>query len=150
MANINISNADLNNANHSSDGNAPVDNPWKESGALVYIALTVLTFSAVVMCFVWSWTKYTNGNSRYSTVVNGDSEEEIELTLNEEDDGVADNNEFIVTEDGFEKGAELDDSEDCLAKGAVLEDSANFTLECSSDENDELDEKKEEDIHELI
>ena len=58
------------------------DDPWKESGAMVYVALTVATFSAVTMCCVWfilhhpsvrSWLRLTRG---YDSV---DDEESVQL-----------------------------------------------------------------------
>lgn len=49
--------------------------PWKESGAMVYVALTVATFSAVTMCCVWA-AKRRRTQTSYMTV----EEEEMELT----------------------------------------------------------------------
>lgn len=50
--------------------------PWKESGAMVYVALTVATLSAVIMCCVWFIKQRINND--YGTV-REDEEEEIEL-----------------------------------------------------------------------
>jgi len=50
--------------------------PWQESGAMVYVALTVATLSAVIMCCVWFIKQRINND--YGTV-REDEEEEIEL-----------------------------------------------------------------------
>lgn len=75
MNSTNITNATHNNVTNATTVNK---NPWEESGAMVYVALTVATFSAVTMCCVWffkqRWLKTTN----YGTVNN--DEEDIELT----------------------------------------------------------------------
>ena len=36
------------------------DNPWEESGAMVYVALTVATFSALTMCCIWIASRHPN------------------------------------------------------------------------------------------
>lgn len=50
--------------------------PWEESGAMVYVAITVATFSMLVMCCTWCFKRYGR-ESKYSSVGH---EEEIELT----------------------------------------------------------------------
>ena len=53
---------------------------WKESGAMVYVALTVATFAAVLTCCVWIAKKH-----RKKTYIPIDSDgEEVELTAEEE------------------------------------------------------------------
>jgi|TARA_B110001450_G_scaffold66278_1_gene62708 hypothetical protein len=53
---------------------------WKESGAMVYVALTVATFAAVLTCCVWIAKKH-----RKKTYIPVDSDgEEVELTAEEE------------------------------------------------------------------
>lgn len=49
---------------------------WEESGAMVYVALTVATLSAVIMCCVWFIKQRINND--YGTI-REDDEEEIEL-----------------------------------------------------------------------
>lgn len=49
--------------------------PWKESGAMVYVALTVAIFSAVTMCCV-GVAKRRRTQNTYTSV----EEEEMELT----------------------------------------------------------------------
>lgn len=70
------------NASNITNPTVATKNPWKESGAMVYVALTVATFSAVTMCCVWffkqRWLKIT----AYGTVNN--EEEDIELTAGHE------------------------------------------------------------------
>ena len=58
------------------DSGSTTSEPWKESGAMVYVALTVATLSAVIMCCVW-FIKQRIAND-YGTV-REDEEEEIEL-----------------------------------------------------------------------
>ena len=58
------------------DSCSTTSEPWKESGAMVYVALTVATLSAVIMCCVW-FIKQRIAND-YGTV-REDEEEEIEL-----------------------------------------------------------------------
>ena len=53
-------------------------NPWEESGAMVYVALTIATFSAVTMCCVWFFKQRWLKTTTYGTVNN--EEEDIELT----------------------------------------------------------------------
>lgn len=52
-----------------------MSNPWKESGAIVYVALTVAIFSAMTMCCVWV-VKRQRTHTTYTSV----EEEEMELT----------------------------------------------------------------------
>lgn len=58
------------------------NNPWVESGAMVYVAITVATMSAVIMCCTWFIThntalqRWLGSTTQYNGV---DEEEEIEL-----------------------------------------------------------------------
>lgn len=60
--------------------------PWVESGAMVYVAITVATASAVIMCCTWFIThhpfikNWLNNETRYNNVDVTDEEEEIQLT----------------------------------------------------------------------
>ena len=49
---------------------------WKESGAMVYVALTVATFAAVLTCCIWISKK----KKSYNPVESSEEEEEVELT----------------------------------------------------------------------
>lgn len=51
---------------------------WKESGAMVYVALTVFTFAAVLTCCIW-FTKKHRSIDKYNQVI----AEEVELTTEE-------------------------------------------------------------------
>lgn len=57
---------------------------WKESGAMVYVALTVCTFAAVLTCCIW-FTKKHRSIDKYNQVNSEEvnSEEEVELTTEE-------------------------------------------------------------------
>lgn len=55
----------------------PESDPWVESGAMVYVALTVATFSAVIMCCTWFAKEHWTKTMAYTSI---DSEEHIELT----------------------------------------------------------------------
>jgi hypothetical protein len=83
--------------------------PWKESGAMVYVALTVAIFSAVTMCCV-GVAKRQRAQTTYTSV----EEEDMELTRVEQSDT---RTEEIV----FEQKGHIDDS-------------SAFTLDDSDDE----------------
>jgi len=65
--------------------------PWVESGALVYVAMTVAVCAAIIMCCTWFltsnettkalWNKYCQKTKKYNEL-NHDDEEEIELRPN--------------------------------------------------------------------
>jgi len=95
-----------------------VQNAWVESGAMVYVSLTVATFSAIVMCCTWFIThnrdiKQWWSGENYGVVDDG---EDIELRATVESD------EEVVF--------------DSRSDGA-------FTLEGSSEEGSSDEEKKE-------
>ena len=86
-----------------------MSNPWKESGAMVYVALTVAIFSAVTMCCV-AVAKRQRTQTTYTSV----EEEDMELTRVEHSDKQT---EEVVFE-----------------QERVMEESAAFTLEDSDEE----------------
>ena len=59
-----------------------ITSPWVESGAMVYVAITVATLSAVIMCCTWFIThnktirQWRGRKNKYGVV---DDEENIEL-----------------------------------------------------------------------
>jgi|TARA_B110000091_G_scaffold159419_1_gene169820 hypothetical protein len=90
-----------------------VQNAWVESGAMVYVSLTVATFSAIVMCCTWFVThnrdiKQWWSGENYGVVDDG---EDIELTVESDEEP----NEEVIF--------------DSRSDGA-------FTLEGSSDEEE--------------
>ena len=93
-------------------------NPWEESGAMVYVALTVATFSAVTMCCVWFFKQRWLKTTTYGTV--NDAEEDIELTA----------------EHDSEEEIPLDEYKD----DPQTLDSKIFTLEDSGSEDEEREE----------
>ena len=76
---------------------------WSESGAMVYVAITVAILSAVVMCCAWTLTRYPlrRQTLTYNTV---DDEEQVELC-----EAAAENEEEDIT--SFVLGDEEDDDE---------------------------------------
>ena len=95
-----------------------MSNPWKESGAMVYVALTVATFSATTMCCVW-FVKRHRVQTTYTSV----EEEEMELTkveshVNEREDIV------------FEQEA----CKEACKEGVHIDELQIFTLDDSDDE----------------
>jgi hypothetical protein len=97
------------------------NNPWVESGAMVYVAITVATMSAVIMCCTWFITHNTalqrwwHGKAQYG----GLDEEEEEIELIEEKNGIEPNDSGTsytdeVTEEVLEssKGASVFTLED--------------------------------------
>lgn len=84
----------MNHTNSTNDS----PNSWEESSAMVYVALTVATFSAVVICCVWVFKeKY---NKSYHTL--HAAEETVELKRHKDD-----SSEDIPL-DELDTGAELD------------------------------------------
>ena len=63
------------------------ENPWVESGAMVYVAITVATMSAIIMCCTWfitqnkAFQRWRTGKVQYNGL-DDDEEEEIQLTSN--------------------------------------------------------------------
>lgn len=80
MNSSNITSANSTSAN--STAAAADKNPWEESGAMVYVALTVATFSAITMCCVWFFKQRWLKTTTYGTVHN--EEEDIELTAGQD------------------------------------------------------------------
>jgi len=109
------------NITNATTGPAASKNPWEESGAMVYVALTVATFSAVTMCCVWFFKQRWLKTTTYNTV---NEEEAIELT------GEPDSSS--------EEEIPLDDYKD--DPQTVEPDSSAFTLDGS-----DADEEQEED-----
>ena len=106
--------------------NTTISDPWVESGAMVYVALTVATFSAVIMCCTW----FITHNSEVLRWWKGDNygvvneEENVELQTVED----SDEEETIFESKSFdsEPGAfTLDDSEDEQEEIACFEDDIN-------------------------
>lgn len=89
--------------NNTSVNNTDVSDPWVESGAMVYVALTVATLSAVIMCCTW-FIKQRFIKNGYGTLNateptgSGDEEDiplvntEVELAETFSDDGELDEN----------------------------------------------------------
>lgn len=94
-----------------------VQNAWVESGAMVYVSLTVATFSAIVMCCTWFVThnrdiKQWWSGENYGVVDDG---EDIELTGDSDEEEPGEPDEEVIF--------------DSRSEGA-------FTLEGSSDEEE--------------
>ena len=89
--------------------------PWTESGAMVYVTLTVATFSAVAMCCTWFITRhstinsYFQGQTQYGVV--DDSEEEIELCPSSKEVVEEDNSSAFTLEDPSDSGSEEEDTQ---------------------------------------
>jgi len=81
------------------------EDPWVESGALVYVAMTIAVCAAVIMCCTWFLTnnetsralyaKYCWKKNIYNVI---DEEEEIELRPNQSPED-SDEDEFGKVED---------------------------------------------------
>jgi hypothetical protein len=129
----------MNQTNQTHVNDNQTTNPWVESGAMVYVALTVATLSAVIMCCVW-FVKHrlNNKKNKYGSVSTG--EEQIELKQADQlDSGSEEENS------GSEEEIDLD--EDISGESAAVGDSGilpdAFTLEASDSSDDE--ERKESD-----
>ena len=123
----------MNQTNQTHANDNQTNNPWVESGAMVYVALTVATLSAVIMCCVW-FVKHrlNNKKNRYGSVSTG--EEQIELKQADQLDS------------GSEEEIDLD--EDISGESVTVDDSGRlpdaFTLE-ASDSSDDEDRKESDD-----
>ena len=116
--------------------------PWKESGAMVYVALTVATFSMIVMCCTWL-LKQRAKQSKYSSV--GHEEEEIELTsaVSSEDEEIPltmATPEHAASIFECEETASVDENEREEAEDVVEDtpepDPSVFSMEDDEDEHD--------------
>lgn len=68
----------MNITNESITHQANATDPWVESGAMVYVALTVATLSATIMCCVWFVKQRFIHVNKYGTVSTS-GEEHVEL-----------------------------------------------------------------------
>lgn len=93
------------------------EDPWVESGALVYVAITVAVCAAVIMCCTWFlttnetskaiWKKYFRNVSKYNEIFH-EEEEEIELRPNKSPQGSDEESSKTSSSDVFT----LEDSDD--------------------------------------
>lgn len=113
--------------------------PWVESGALVYVAITVVVSAAVIMCCSWflvhnETTKrccetYCGRKKRYTEVDDDDDEEEIELN------GTFDG-------DTFEEAVSKNEAETFEDEHGKLEDDTSaFTIDDASSSGAEDDDE---------
>jgi len=112
-------------------------NPWVESGAMVYVALTVATLSAVIMCCVWFVKHRLNSNvtNRYGSV-STNTEEQIELKQSDQLDS------------GSEEDIPLDVSiEESNSRFPTVD---VFTLEASDDSDEDAPEDGSDDPREAV
>ena len=104
--------------------NDQTSNPWVESGAMVYVALTVATLSAVIMCCVWFVKHRLNSNvtNRYGSL-SSNAEEQIELKQSDQldsgseeeiplDVSIEESNSRLPTVDAFTLEASESESEE--------------------------------------
>ena len=117
--------------------NGQTSNPWVESGAMVYVALTVATLSAVIMCCVWFVKHRLNSNvtNRYGSV-STNTEEQIELKQSDQLDS------------GSEEDIPLDVSiEESNSRFPTVD---VFTLEASDDSDEDAPEGGSDDPREAV
>ena len=95
-------------------------NPWKESGAMVYVALTVATFSALTICCVWFFKQRWLEQSNYTSV---DEREDVELVGHKDSEDSEE--EIPLDEDSY--------------RDNDTPDSSSFTLEDEDDSEDDDD-----------
>jgi hypothetical protein len=96
------------------------ENPWVESGAMVYVAITVATMSAIIMCCTWfitqnkAFQRCRTGKVQYNGL-DDDEEEEIQLTnvdLDKEDELVPNYTDNSEEKDVFTLADSSGSSED--------------------------------------
>ena len=118
--------------------------PWVESGAMVYVALTVATFSAVMMCCTWFFKEHWAKSTKYSTL---SVDEQVELTSH-----VSDSEEDIDL--GLETSPVLSSRDDSVEEQSAQPepDPSVFSLEDPGDGSSEssASEVSGEEQHELL
>ncbi len=101
--------------------------PWVESGAMVYVAITVATVSAVIMCctyfvthhpFVRAWCLK---ESRYNTVY----DEEVEIQLTADTDEPSSPKESKSS--AFTLGDSGEESSEGVSEGVSEDEETHFT-----------------------
>lgn len=100
------------NQTNSTIGPTSIDNSsqvWEESGAMVYVALTVATLSAVIMCCVWFIKQRMNNG--YGSLDGERPEEEVELrksttSVQEDEEGESKSSRDVFTLEGSESGSD--------------------------------------------
>lgn len=111
-----------------------VADPWAESGAMLYVAMSVAIFSAVIMCCTWFLTHGRDKNARYGTI----REEDVELNTLRESDSEED-----IALEGKQTQTLMDAAravagsvQDILEKGVrpVYAESPEFVLDDSDEE----------------
>ena len=108
--------------------------PWVESGAMVYVALTVATFSALIMCCTWFFKEYLSKPRQYTSI---DREEHVELTAagHDQDSG---EEEISLTLSDEEASPMLSPAEKSSEKSSEKEPADGvFTLDDADSEDDE-------------
>lgn len=95
--------------------------PWVESGALVYVAMTVAVCAAIIMCCTWFlttnesskaiWKKYFRNVSKYNEISH-DEEEEIELRPNKSPQDSEEESSKTSSPNGSSDVFTLEDSDD--------------------------------------
>tara|TARA_B110000977_G_scaffold195274_1_gene273431 strand:- start:1137 stop:1496 length:360 start_codon:yes stop_codon:yes gene_type:complete len=114
--------------NNTINNNTRVSDPWVESGAMVYVALTVATLSAVIMCCTWFIKQRFNKNGYGTLDVTADDEEEdiplvvgqVELSENFSDDGDDGDDDrppsaaFTMEDSSSEDGDDVNTHEDAV------------------------------------
>lgn len=77
---------------------------WEESGAMVYVALTVATLSAIIMCCVWFLKQRVN--TRYGSLDTDLPEEEVELRSSAPQETSSKSRSDVFTLEGSESDSE--------------------------------------------
>lgn len=121
--------------------------PWEESGAMVYVALTVATFSAVTMCCVWFITKHSSVRKwfrlgeTYDTLES--AEDQIQLNIREDSDSI---NDSDSPRHQYKKDIEHQEVVENMANSILAETSEtkdeHYTIE-HSDSDDESEQEQE-------
>jgi hypothetical protein len=118
-----------NSSNYSEYGNLTKNDAWKESGAMVYVAMTITVLSSLIMCCVW-FVKRKVYKKGYGVVVD---EDRVELP------GVVD--PFVDEVETAEEIVEEDQQPASVgAVGQSDKDTAPaYTLEGGSSSEEEVD-----------
>jgi hypothetical protein len=136
MDNQTINNQTIQNQtiqNQTGASGALASDAWVESGAMVYVALTVATLSAVIMCCVWFVKqRFRSGRLNNYGSLSSSGEEHVELKTASES---SDSEEEISLEEPF-----TENSKDITSEEMSIEPPRDaFTLDDSDSEEGEHD-----------
>lgn len=116
------------------------DEPWNESGAMVYVALTIATFSALTMCCVYIISHHPKFRSccRFGTAYTSLDEDKVELQTRDSDSPTHSIEDIREETDEHKTAAVF-----AVANAVAESDQSAFSFDHSDTESDEEDTRGE-------